>query len=97
MLEQPLTLAEQVKLVRQYAQELQDQGYVSYPWEYEEISSALFAICDVADVAQGRLALVDDYAGFYSVAVQQFSVTGEVPLTFAEWLEEPLEDAKEGE
>lgn len=95
MAKQTSTLAEQVKLVRQYAQELKDQGYVSYPWEYEEISSALFAVCEALDVAQGKLALVDDYAGFYSVSVQQFSVTGEVPLTFAEWLEEPLEDVKE--
>lgn len=43
------TLAEQLQQVRQYAQELKDQGFVSYPWEYEEISLALFAVCEAAE------------------------------------------------
>lgn len=83
----PEQLPEQLKLVRQYAQELRDQGYISYPWEYEEVSGAMLAVCEAADPAT-----IQEYADYYSEAARLFSVTGESPMTYSEW----LADANEG-
>jgi len=72
----PEQLADRIKLVRQYAQELRDQGYISYPWEYEDIHTAMLAVCEAADPAT-----IGEYADYYSEAARLFSVTGETPMT----------------
>lgn len=41
---------------------------------------------------RARLDAVPGYAGFYSVAVRQFAVTGEIPMTFDEWLADAQPD-----
>ncbi len=40
-------------------------------------------------------ATIQEYADYYSVAVQQFSVTGETPMAYSEWLAD-AQQANEG-